>query len=146
MSDRNQPKLFRRSRAFTLVELLVVVMLLGILVAVALPNYRSSTQLAKENAANANARQIAAAVQSIYVRNGGDNYRVREIPTRLIRLELGGAIPINPCTGGRNLRRDYGFRRQGEMAVLQPAVGRGCDAAKLRLIQLGQVPVEDDDD
>jgi prepilin-type N-terminal cleavage/methylation domain-containing protein len=145
MLDREIPNRRLIQRAFSLVELLVVVLVLGILVVVALPNYQSSANLAKENAANANARQIAAAVQSIYVRNGGDGYQTREVPARQIRTELGGAIPINPCTGGRNLRRDYGLRRQGESSVLQPVAGRGCNASKLRLLQLGEVPVADDD-
>lgn len=89
-------------RGFTLVELLVVVLILGILMAIALPAFLSTTQKSKMAAAGTHARQIATAVQSDYVRGGGVTYMdyavspLKNDPD--IRADLGGNFPDNPCS------------------------------------------------
>lgn len=96
-----------RKRAFTLVELLVVVLILGILMAMALPSFLSSTNQAKFSTANAHARAIAQAVQSDYVRSGGDSYLpYASSPLRNdadVMADLGGRIPDNPCSPYKGL-------------------------------------------
>lgn len=54
-------KLMKNKKGFTLVELMVVVVILGILVAVAVPVYNNSQESAKKSAHNANVRTIESA-------------------------------------------------------------------------------------
>jgi type IV pilus assembly protein PilA len=59
----------RNYRGFTLVELLVVVLILGVLMAVALPLYLSAVTSAETKTCRANMETIAGAVQAYRVRN-----------------------------------------------------------------------------
>jgi prepilin-type N-terminal cleavage/methylation domain-containing protein len=84
----------RGTRGFTLVELLVAVMVLGLLSVVALPSYLVSINGSRQISANANARSLASAIQATLARTG-------KYGTALSSYEndLGGSIPVNPCTG-----------------------------------------------
>lgn len=58
-------------RAFTLVELMIVVAILGILAAIVLPEFTTQTQQAKEAAAKANLRILREAIERYAVKNNG---------------------------------------------------------------------------
>lgn len=60
----------KNNKGFTLVELMVVVVIIGILVAIAVPVYNSSQQKARENAHNANVRILKGAGQQYITDNG----------------------------------------------------------------------------
>lgn len=53
----------KRNAAFTLTELLVVVIILGVLAATIIPQFMGTTQEAKESAAKANVSQLETAVE-----------------------------------------------------------------------------------
>ena len=62
--------LIRTRQAFTLVELLVVVLILGALAVVALPRIGSSAQNAKVSACNANVKMINNQIELYKIDNG----------------------------------------------------------------------------
>lgn len=103
-------KLFMRSKkGFTLVELMVVVVILGILVAIAVPVYNSVTDTAEANACKANQRTIESAIMQWYAdgSNSGDptiddlvgKYLVEEPKCRGKSYVIEGTKPVT-CPNG----------------------------------------------
>jgi type IV pilus assembly protein PilA len=60
---------FTRDEGFTLIELLVVIIILGILVAIAVPSLLAFTGGAKDTSAKSNLREIAPAIEAYYTDN-----------------------------------------------------------------------------
>ena len=65
-------KMFRKDEGFTLVELMVVVLIIGILVAIAIPVFNAASANAKKRACFSNQRVIEGAVQQ-WLANNPDN-------------------------------------------------------------------------
>ena len=61
----------RRRAAFTLVELVVVIMIIGILAAIAAPKVFSTTKTATDNSVRANLRVVRDAIDTYAAQNGG---------------------------------------------------------------------------
>lgn len=67
---QNLKKILKNKKGFTLVELMVVVAILGILVAVAVPVYNNVTTDAKAKTCAANVRTIESAITIYEAKNG----------------------------------------------------------------------------
>ena len=69
MKMRGQMQKGRNQKGFTLVELMVVVVIIGVLVAIAVPVYSNVTAKANRNAVEANLRTIDGAISAYQVTN-----------------------------------------------------------------------------
>jgi len=63
-------KMFRKSEGFTLVELMVVVLIIGILVAIAIPVFNAAKANAQKKSCYANQRTIEGVVQTYQADSG----------------------------------------------------------------------------
>ena len=65
MNTRN-----RSSKGFTLVEIMIVVVIIGLLAAMAIPAFQKVRQSSQDKAVLNNARQLAAAADQYFLENG----------------------------------------------------------------------------
>lgn len=91
----------RRRAGFTLVELVVVIMIIGILAAIAAPKIFSTSQTATQNAARANLRVVRDALDTYAANNGGSfPPSLTTTPNPLAPYLRGGTIPNCPVGSG----------------------------------------------
>ena len=86
----------RKREGFTLIELMIVVVVIGLLAAMAIPNYMNMQSHAKVASTMSNAHTLQLAVEDFSVRNAG-LYSMAAVD--LIPLLPGQALMINSFSG-----------------------------------------------
>lgn len=103
----------RRHRAFTLVEILIVVVILGILAAMVIPQFSSATQEATVNATYTDLQKMRKAITMWMTRNNGTIPPIGDDEDPVVAWgDLVGdngdymlSAPTNSWVGGPNSRR-----------------------------------------
>lgn len=86
-----------REKGFTLIELMVVIVIIAILAAVALPNFMGATERARESAVRSAVKTIQTSIEMFATDNQG--YYPATITALLTGNYLpGGNFPKNPAT------------------------------------------------
>jgi|ERR1019366_3033832 prepilin-type N-terminal cleavage/methylation domain-containing protein len=91
------------SGAFTLVEIMIVIAIIGLLCAIAIPNYVRARSNSQASSCINNLRQIDSAVQQFAIENKkriGDAVTYPTDLTPYIKLNSASSIP--PCPAGGN--------------------------------------------
>ena len=116
----------RSTLAFTLVELLVVVVVIGILAAIALANFTADSRKAKNTSITLNMRTVQVAAEA-YATDSAGLYPANAAGTMLNYMPGGscsmtgtaGYLPVNPVSNGTSTIGDAGLATSKAIQTLR---------------------------
>ena len=91
--------MLRNAKGFTLIELMIVVVIIGVLAAIAIPNFISMQDRAKEGSVKSNMHTVQLAIEDYAVQNDG-TYPVAANNAAVMANCPGGVYPKNPFNTG----------------------------------------------
>ncbi len=87
----------KREEGFTLIELVIVIAIIGILMAIAIPNYMSARRTAAINATKSNLRNLATALELYMAEKNLSIYPANDEINTVLKPYLPGGAPTNPA-------------------------------------------------
>ena len=93
-SQRASQSLYKLSRGFTLIELMVVMTVIALLISIAVPRYFHSVEKAKEATLKQSLSVMRVAIDKFY----GDNDRYPASINELVIKKYIRAVPVDPIT------------------------------------------------
>jgi type IV pilus assembly protein PilA len=87
--------MLRNKKGFTLIELLIVVVIIGILAAIAIPKFTNTKDKAYISAQKADLRNLATA-QEQFAADSGGNYKAVNITSSASPAAVGGGMNFTP--------------------------------------------------